>query len=313
MSYTAWENPDAYRGRVADGLWMPLQCPFDAHAMCPCRINQKGKHPCTLRRVMASEYGSLQALLKRKRHSVSRAALYWLYFKRHLLEKEDIRTLFQGQPCLSKVDFRELLFSTRDCHPQRHGPRFCRVSKEDTRAKNIRELISITYQYYLSLLAPTSILEVRNSTITRAGLGVFLKENHQLSRNEGLLASTLFGFPLELSKGDYDELLESGYPSILRGYRKRFIIIGPLSLVNHSCRAPLQFSLAESPVDMAEEFLGMPTVQLTARKELSILRGSEVFVDYFGGTAKREGSQVFGDICACKSCDEKRADLIRRE
>lgn len=214
--------------------------------------------------------------------------------------------LFQGQPCLSKNEFRELLVATRDCNPERHGPRFCRVSKEDTRSRNIRELVSITYQYYLSLLAPTSLMEVKASTIPRAGLGVFLKENLPLSRNESLLSSTLFGLPLELSKSDYEELVQCGYPSILCGYRKRFIIIGPLSLVNHSCRAPLQISLLESPSDIAEEFLGMPTVHLIARKELSILKGSEVFVDYFGGTAKQERSQVFGDVCACKHCDGRR-------
>lgn len=262
---------------------------------------------------MAYEYRVLEALLKRKRHSISRAAQYWLYFKRHILEEEDICKLFQARPLLSKEEFRELLVSTRDCSPERHGPRFCRVSKQDTRARNIRELVSITYQYYQTLLAPTSALEVKTSTITGAGLGVFVKENLQLSRNESLLPSALFGLPLELSKSDYEELLQSGYPSILRGYRKRFIIIGPLSLVNHSCRAPLQISLSESPVDIAEEFLGMSTVQVIARKELSIQKGSEVFVDYFGGTAKRERSQVFGDICACKSCTERRADMIWRK
>lgn len=190
--------------------------------------------------------------------------------------------LFQVQPCLSKNEFRELLVATRDCNPERHGPRFCRVSKEDTRSRNIRELLSqgplITYQYYLSLLAPSSVIEVKASTIPQAGLGVFVKENLQMSRNESLLSSTLFGLPLEISKSDYEELVQRGYPSILRGYRKRFIIIGPLSLVNHSCRAPLQISLLESPSEIAEEFLGMPTVHLIARKELSILEGSEVFV-----------------------------------
>ena len=180
---------------------------------------------------MTTEYEALEAILRRKHHSVPRTALYWLYFKWHILEKEYIRKLLQrNQSTLAKAEFREILFSDRDCNPERHGPSFCRLSHQKSRERHIGTLVSITYQYYLALFAPTSDIEVRTSTITSVSLGVFLKRILNADRDDGILSSSLFGLPLEISKDGYEELLNSSYPSILGGYRK--LNCRPLNRVN---------------------------------------------------------------------------------
>lgn len=61
------------------------------------------------------------------------------------------------------------------------------------------------------------------------------------------------------SQSNHEELLQSGYPSILRGYRKR-LLIGPISLLNQACRAPLQIQLSLELPDIAGEFTGIRKV-----------------------------------------------------
>jgi hypothetical protein len=109
-----------------------------------------------------NEQHALEAILRRKEHSIPRIAAYWLYFKRHLLEKDSVRVYFQSlDGVLTKERFTEFLFTCPDAKPQKYGPWFCRLlPSKHARERNVRELITIVYQYYLALLASTSPIEV---------------------------------------------------------------------------------------------------------------------------------------------------------
>lgn len=54
------------------------------------------------------ELSKLGNILKRKRNSVPRAVNYWLYFKRHVLEKPNVRSLFEKKD-LNINEFKELI------------------------------------------------------------------------------------------------------------------------------------------------------------------------------------------------------------
>ena len=41
------------------------------------------------------EASHLKDTLKRKRHDVSRGVSYWLFFKAHILEKQEVRNAFE--------------------------------------------------------------------------------------------------------------------------------------------------------------------------------------------------------------------------
>jgi len=190
------------------------------------------------------EYGALDCILRRLRNSIPRTLLHWLYFKRHVLEKDDVRTLFQTRSeVLTRKEFRLALLESK-ADPRCFGPRFCRLSSRLSRERNIRELISIAYRYYLALLSSQSPVEVRRSS-SIGGLGIFLKQSINISCEELFLEHIIFGLALELSDEEYEELHRCGYPSLIAGYRKQYLLAGPLALINHSCSAPACFSVPQ--------------------------------------------------------------------
>lgn len=259
-----------------------------------------------------NEHDALLPFRGRKSYSIPRTLQHWLYFKRHLLEKTQVREYFQKLPLLDKKDFREELWRCPDTIPDVYGPRFCRLKSRASRERNQRELVSISYQYYLVLLSPISIIEVRPSNVSNGGLGIFLRGGEAMlsfQHDDFVFPSVLWGLALDVDIEDYELLVDSNYPSLLDGHRaKRYIIAGPLALVNHACKSELCFTSPRRSIDteLPEEFAGIPTIRLIARRDTRLESGKELFVDYFCNLNRsRTIPTVFGEPCRCFRCEMK--------
>lgn len=275
-----------------------------------------------------NEQRALLPFRGRKSYSIPRTLHHWLYFKRHLLEKTQVREYLQRSPHLDKTSFREFLFSCEDALPDVYGPRFCRLKNRASKERNQRELVCICYRYYEVLLSPLSPVEVRPSNIANGGLGLFLRSAEEdlttststctftsFSHDDLVLSSVLWGLALEVDSDDYETLVDSKYPSLLCGYRgKRYIIAGPLSMVNHACKSPLCFTSPRQVIDpeLPEEFANIPAIRLLSRRDVSLEPGKEIFVDYFSTYSKLKRTSrgeisptVFGEVCRCPHCNKK--------
>ena len=217
-------------------------------------------------------------LLKRKRHSIPVGIRYWLFFKRHILEKPQVRGLFEKE--LTREEFASLV--KQHANPMKYGPSFCRRKRsEATNARNTNDMLAALYRYHAALLAPASPICTKESKA--AGLGIFLRTGgRKVAAKQGtpLLEEHLFGTLFELtSKEEVEELRNEGYPSLLEVAQTRqnkgktspndakteakvYAVCGPLSLVNHDCGAPLRFTLPRSmmPREEGKEFHGLQAI-----------------------------------------------------
>ncbi len=180
------------------------------------------------------EYECLMAILRCDDHSIPRSAIYWYFFKRHILEKDHVLVEFY-QKELERKSYKELLLL--HANPCVYGPQFCRLKNAETRRRNINELVSVTYRYYDALLAPTSPITVKRSQVANGGLGVFLKDGPDFvcKLESDVLQRELFGLALFDTKEDFEALLAAGHHSLMTSSGKHILFIGPLSLVNHEC------------------------------------------------------------------------------
>lgn len=117
-------------------------------------------------------------------------------------------------------------------------PNSCR-GKDPLNKWNRREFITVLFAYYLLLLHKDSNIEVK-ATIDR---GLFLKED--IVARKYLPINYLFGVWV-----DFKDLDEKGYPSLFEDEQKEIsgIVLGSLSLVNHSCESSLVFKEQKSRV-----------------------------------------------------------------
>ena len=214
-------------------------------------------------------------VLKRKRHSVPVGIRYWLFFKRHILEKPKIRELFEKE--LTKEEFAMLV--KQHANPSKYGPSFCR--RKPSKATNKRytnDMLATLYRYHAALLAPSSPICTKESKAS--GLGVFLRDGgRKAAARQGspLMEEYLFGTLFELTSEKEIELLRAErYPSLMEVPKKKqqasshedekevlvYAMCGPLSLVNHDCQASLRFTLPRSmmPREEGKEFHGLQAV-----------------------------------------------------
>ncbi len=91
------------------------------------------------------EYESLKAILRCDDHSIPQAAIYWYFFKRHILEKDHVPVEFYQN--LDRKSYKELLLL--HANPCVYGPQFCRLRNAETRRRNINELVSVTSKCHL--------------------------------------------------------------------------------------------------------------------------------------------------------------------
>ena len=237
------------------------------------------------------ELSKLSNILKRKKSSVSYGVQYWLYFKRHILEKTEIRHFFEKN--LSYNEFKELVESKANIG--KFGPSFCRRRKSETNKRNKNDLLIVIWQYYLALLHPDSPVYVSNSKL--GGIGIFLKNNVDHTTNKPLFKEHLYGLYFEVGD-EFEELELKGYSSLYED-KKQFIFCGPLSLVNHQCGSSLCFSKPNKT--NKEEFDGLNEVHIKVKtEEYCNKKESEILIDYFPENANKV---TFNTIsCKCSAC-----------
>jgi hypothetical protein len=238
------------------------------------------------------ELGILNPILKRKYNSIPHGVSYWLYFKRHLLEKTSVRKQFQL--VLNYQEFRELVRNV--ANPLKYGPSFCRrKNSEKTNKRNMNDMIQIIWEYYLDLLHPDSPIYVADSTY--GGLGIFLRNNSIITAKS--LNHYLYGVLFEIE--EFEELQENHYPSLFQAHQsKQCILCGPLSVVNHSCGSKLHFS--QPKLMKKEEFEGLEAVycQIIGAKSIMSDKGDELLLNYFPNCDTKPN--FFGIACQCGIC-----------
>ena len=97
------------------------------------------------------------------------------------------------------------------------------------------DLIAVLWRYYLALLHPESLVEVKASSF--GGLGLFSR--NELRLPEGVILPTFIWGPVWcVDIDDFEDLKKKKYPSLYRNG----VMGGPLSLINHSCAASMHFT-----------------------------------------------------------------------
>ena len=277
------------------------------------------------------ELSKLKSTLKRKprRNSIPRAVSYWLFFKRHILERPDVRAQFE-EGVLDIDGFRQLVRTV--AKPSKWGPSFCRQRRgtsAKTAKRNTNDMLAVLWRYYEALLHPASAIYVAESEAV-GGLGLFARRGAAVAVAGRLFPGHLWGVPFEVDEDAFAELHAGDYPSLYRTPDGRaHILCGPLALVNHRCAAPLSFSLpkriaavaapssacasAAAPVtpplgkngDLSlEEFAGLSAVYARATVRLRLAKGGEILVNYFGLEGRKKDSDVAfaGVACKCLTC-----------
>jgi len=240
----------------------------------------------------------LKDILKRKHHNIPRGVSYWLFFKRHILEKEEVRKDFEAQ-ALDVEEFRSIVRSK--ANPKTLGPAFCRRKGSTTNARNINDMLVVVWKYYLALLHPESPIFVAPSPV--GGLGLFARQQVTLSEGRRLFESFLWGVLFAVSEEEFVRLHERRYPSLYETDDSKpahYIICGPIALANHCCGAGLAFTTPSHLPRKLEEFSDLHGVYAKVT-DPSVLpqENEEIFVDY---TALQSG-QFFSDgECLCSSC-----------
>ncbi len=234
-------------------------------------------------------------------HSIPRSAMYWYFFKRHILEKDHVLVEF-SQKELDRKSYKELLLL--HANPCVYGPQFCRSKNAETR-RNINELVSVTFRYCKALLAPRSPITVKRSQVANGSLGVFLNDGHNFVciQESNVLQRELFGLALFVSKEDFEALHAAGHHSLMNSNGKPILFIGPLSLVNHECNGAFCFSKQHVMPTETQEFQGMPMIHVFVRRDCTLAGGSEILIDYFNQAPCVRPATVFGHVCKCPSCN----------
>ena len=198
----------------------------------------------------------------------------WLFFKTYLVEDSNIRSWMEKRPFQNYVEFRNFITPI----VVSNGPRGTRGNVKFS-APDRSELITICWFYYNLLLEPTLPFRVKESAV--GGVGLFWKQSGELILDEKLVTptalSSLVGFLIEVPDDIFSELQLLNYPSL---YGENFILIGPLSLINHQCKALFGFS---SPLQKSDFvlFLNIPVVKLRLISEAhEVVEGTEIFAQY---------------------------------
>jgi hypothetical protein len=198
----------------------------------------------------------------------------WLFFKSQVVEDDETRKLIMSINIKSRTQFRKIITPVIS----RSGPRGTR-GKVFSKFKR-SDLISICWWYYQHLFAEELPYQVRPSEL--GGVGLFWKKTGQLvSADNGTVESLsqIVGFTIYVAEEDFNILLSHNYPSL---YRNNYILIGPLSLVNHHCQSPLGFTAATGR-HLIPEFEGIRMVQLRVHEvdsEVESVQDAEILAKY---------------------------------
>jgi len=225
---------------------------------------------------------ALQAsgLLKRKRHSIALGVRSWLSFKAALErgafgcsvgECETLKGFSQHYRHLVKV----------------YGPRAARRNSA-TGKRLCSDIIRVWFYFYQVLCSSQSPFKVQRTGDGR-GFGVFATCNVDYHK----VRKTLLGFIARVDAEEFQLLQKHGYPSLLGS---SYILLGPLSFVNHDCGSDIRFS--NHCRHSVDEMQGFPAIRLKQmlQQNQHWAAGEEIVVKY-GYTLEN---------CQCHSCEKKK-------
>mmetsp|Transcript_27117 Transcript_27117/g.38180 ORF Transcript_27117/g.38180 Transcript_27117/m.38180 type:complete len:273 (-) Transcript_27117:13-831(-) len=249
------------------------------------------------------EQSVINLFVKKKNHSIPRGVFYWIFFKKHLLENEDLKKHFDQQD----LDVQQFRKTVREkISLAKYGPSFVAGKKlpKETKERNEREMLSVLYVYYYALLHPTSRIYVKKSTMS--GLGLFTKDIITVSLSQKtFLPSHLFGVFFITELEDFKILKTNKYPSLFDDGKICGIITGPLSLVNHHCKTPFGFTYPGKI--HIEEFQAISGIYCKPIKNGKIDSNSELTVCY-----NKIPNPTDEFTCYCSECCEQERQNIKK-
>jgi hypothetical protein len=179
-----------------------------------------------------NETDALIGLLRRKNHSIPLGLRYWLWFKRRVLHKNAVLSLFANK----KLDFEE--FSVLIRRLMKGVPTRSRRNKSKKWKDTLTtDMVKVLYRYHKALLNSDLDWIVKEG---KRGLGVFAKRKFVWTADHSKL---LFGIVCGVSADDFAVLSEKKYPSLFTSRNTGDgILFGPACLVNHACDAQLKWT-----------------------------------------------------------------------
>lgn len=203
----------------------------------------------------------------------------WLNFKKLILENGNIRSCFDQQ-ILSTEQFKKKF--TREL-----------LSKVPSLKPFVKQksILDQWYNYYQELLHFDSPIKVK---ISDYGLGIFSKHKVHFNDGDKIFKKQLFGELVEIEEDDFSKLSNASYPSLYACSSKHYILIGPLSLINHRCKIQAGFTrkqkLHECYVCYAQIF-----------DDIDYDEDEEILVNYTN--VREPGTQKFDNRnCDCTDC-----------
>lgn len=242
-----------------------------------------------------NEGDALSGLLRRKRHSIPLAVRYWIFYKRHVLEKAATRLQFM-QKRLDYDEFTQLMTPLLKASPARGR------NKGKKWIENLnRDMMQVLYVYHKALLDVDCDWIVQEGP---RGLGLFAKR--AFAWNESDHSKRLFGIVCDVSEEDFSILQEKKYPSLFSSRNTGDgILFGCASLLNHSCDAMMRWA-APSKRGAPELFEGFNALRVKPRlkprlvagnkkkKAITFEEGDEITVLY--GMRRKDFK------CGCRKC-----------
>lgn len=193
------------------------------------------------------------------------AARRWEFFVEHILGSK--RGLFWTHPLRIRKEFN-LVF--KQAFDNEFWTRFASNCFRGARHRNHRILLAAAcWLWYREL----SLAPVQVKSFPRYGLGLCAKGRLILESNGSNQSSTipsLSGQLVHIKGKQFDKLNASGYRSLLKGHGQQGVLIGPISLLNHSCK--------ESQLFLSSRY----TVKLKclARVRRTFKDGQQILINY---------------------------------
>lgn len=221
----------------------------------------------------------LRPILQRKRCSIPSAVTTWLYFKHHVLEMSEARSAFEAAPSgLDIGAFKELLMA--HARPDVWAPRKTRGSPSTTPACKSRQVWlmarALRDRYYPPLLDLESSLFAVRPSLRHGGFGLFARRTVILL-DGSVVPGGMIGLLHPVSRDDWERLTRVGYPSRYSDGKVDGIMVGPLSVVNHSCDSAIVFRTSRQPRSGPKSPY---IIEAVARKLVILAPGAELLVHY---------------------------------
>jgi hypothetical protein len=239
-----------------------------------------------------NETDALIGLLRRKNHSIPLGLRYWLWFKRQILHKNAVLSLFANKK-LELEDFAVLIRRLMKGVPTRSRRNKSKKWKDTLTT----DMIKVLYRYHKALLNSELDWIVKEG---KRGLGVFAKRKFVWTADHSKL---LFGIVCGVSADDFAVLCEKKYPSLFTSRNTGDgILFGPACLVNHACDAQLKWT-APTKRGVPELFEGFEALRLKernpkkAKKGVVFEKNEEITVTY--GMSRKDF------MCECGKCMQK--------